>query len=160
MVLTSVDLPAPLSPTRATTSPAWTSKSMSLSACTAPKRFETPDSDRTAVVAGERVAVMSVLQVVPGGAGDSAGGLSRCGPVACRTRRATAGYAVRPWVGRPRRHAPPTGDGSAQACRGARGSERAGADVGDLVDVVLDDGVLDGVLGDRDRVEDRRRHTL
>src|SRR6476619_6018885 len=68
MVLTSVDLPAPLSPTRATTSPAWTSKSMSLSACTAPKRFDTPDSDRTAVVAGERVAVMSVLQVVPGGA--------------------------------------------------------------------------------------------
>ena len=35
--LTSVDLPAPLSPTSATTSPAWTSRSMSVSADTAPK---------------------------------------------------------------------------------------------------------------------------
>src|SRR6476469_578566 len=81
MVLTSVDLPAPLSPTRATTSPAWTSKSMSLSACTAPKRFETPDSDRTAVFAGERVAVMSVLQVV------RVGRRRRGGAVAVRPRR-------------------------------------------------------------------------
>ena len=44
--LTSVDFPAPLSPTSATTSPAWTSSSMSVSAETAPKRFETPRKDR------------------------------------------------------------------------------------------------------------------
>src|SRR5262245_39174691 len=42
MILISVDLPAPLSPTSATTSPAYTSKSTWSSACTAPKRLETP----------------------------------------------------------------------------------------------------------------------
>src|SRR5881392_407946 len=46
MVLTSVDLPAPLSPTSPTTSPALTSKSMSLSACTGPNRLLTPLSWR------------------------------------------------------------------------------------------------------------------
>src|SRR5437773_10499220 len=40
MHFTSVDLPAPLSPTRAITSPDRTSKSTSFSAWTAPKRFE------------------------------------------------------------------------------------------------------------------------
>ena len=44
MVLTSVDLPAPLSPTRATTSPARTSKSTSVSAWTAPNRLLIPRS--------------------------------------------------------------------------------------------------------------------
>ena len=44
--LTSVDLPAPLSPTRATTSPAWMSSSMSASACTAPNCLDTPRSFR------------------------------------------------------------------------------------------------------------------
>src|SRR5215213_2024503 len=44
MTLTSVDLPAPLSPTRPTTSPARTSKSTPASACTAPKRLLTPCS--------------------------------------------------------------------------------------------------------------------
>src|SRR4051812_22101426 len=43
----SVDLPAPLSPTRPTTSPALTSKSRSLSAWTAPNRLLTPLSDRS-----------------------------------------------------------------------------------------------------------------
>src|SRR5665647_232456 len=42
MVLTRVDFPAPLSPTRLTTSPANTSKSTSLRACTAPKRLLIP----------------------------------------------------------------------------------------------------------------------
>ena len=42
-----VDLPAPLSPTRATTSPASTLKSTSVSACTAPNRLFTPLSSRT-----------------------------------------------------------------------------------------------------------------
>src|SRR5918911_4999857 len=42
--LISVDLPAPLSPTSAITSPARTSKSASRSACTAPKCLETSRS--------------------------------------------------------------------------------------------------------------------
>src|SRR3954451_113789 len=42
IVLTKVDLPAPLSPTSATTSPAATSKSTSWRACTAPNRLDTP----------------------------------------------------------------------------------------------------------------------
>src|SRR6476659_3367009 len=59
MVLTSVDLPAPLSPTSATTSPARTSSSMSFSACTAPNLLDTPVMDRTvSVAAGEVVVVM------------------------------------------------------------------------------------------------------
>src|SRR5690606_38725396 len=40
--LTSVDLPAPLSPTRATTSPAFTTSAIAVSADTAPKFLETP----------------------------------------------------------------------------------------------------------------------
>src|SRR5688572_17717860 len=70
MVLTRVDLPAPLSPTRATTSPASTLNSMSLRACTAPKRLDTPVIDNTGV--GE-VVVMLCSLLRQGGAG-SAGG--------------------------------------------------------------------------------------
>src|SRR5947208_9612887 len=47
MHLMSVDLPAPLSPTNAITSPARASKSTSVSACTEPKAFETPRSSRS-----------------------------------------------------------------------------------------------------------------
>src|SRR3954452_7870308 len=47
----------------------------------------------------------------------------------------------------------------AQTCGSAGGGERCGADVGHLVDVVLDNRVLDVVLGERARVEDRRRDT-
>src|SRR6266496_4128683 len=66
MTLTRVDLPAPLSPTRATTSPSRTSKFTSLSARTAPKRLLIPWSERTGVpvAAGEgswAVAVMGVI---------------------------------------------------------------------------------------------------
>ena len=49
MHLMSVDLPAPLSPTSAMTSPFDTWKSTSNSAWTAPKLFETPTSSRTGV---------------------------------------------------------------------------------------------------------------
>ena len=49
MHLISVDLPAPLSPTSAMTSPAATWKSTSKSAWTAPKLLETPRSSRTGV---------------------------------------------------------------------------------------------------------------
>src|SRR5919201_4804239 len=44
--LISVDLPAPLSPTSAITSPSRTSKSTSVSACTDPNDLETPRSSR------------------------------------------------------------------------------------------------------------------
>src|SRR5918911_1295541 len=47
--LISVDLPAPLSPTSAITSPSRTSKSTPRSACTEPKLFETPRSSSVAV---------------------------------------------------------------------------------------------------------------
>src|SRR5436190_23485228 len=47
--LIRVDLPAPLSPTRAMTSPSRTSKSTSVSACTDPNDFEIPRSWRIGV---------------------------------------------------------------------------------------------------------------
>src|SRR6478736_5605992 len=49
MHLMRVDLPAPLSPTRAMTSPDETWKSTSYRACTAPKLFETPFSSKMGV---------------------------------------------------------------------------------------------------------------
>ena len=60
-ILTSVDLPAPLSPTRATTSPAWTSRSMSVSAETAPKFFETPRRLSTGSPMGGAASGLSVM---------------------------------------------------------------------------------------------------
>src|SRR5215217_1982300 len=55
--LIRVDLPAPLSPTRAITSPGRTWKSTSVSACTEPKLFEIPRSSSSGedVVAGALV---------------------------------------------------------------------------------------------------------
>src|SRR5881392_2524716 len=47
MHLISVDLPAPLSPTSAITSPSFTSKSTSVSACTEPNDLERPRSWRS-----------------------------------------------------------------------------------------------------------------
>src|SRR6476660_5657220 len=47
--LISVDLPAPLSPTSAITSPSRTSKSTSISACTEPKVFDRPRISRSGV---------------------------------------------------------------------------------------------------------------
>src|SRR3954470_14971132 len=49
IALTSVDLPAPLSPTRPTTSPAWTAKSTRSNAWTGPNRLLTPSSSRSGV---------------------------------------------------------------------------------------------------------------
>src|SRR5215204_2262660 len=65
MVFTRVDLPAPLSPTRASTSPARTSRSMFFSAWTAPKRLETPRSASTVPVTGGEVGV-TVIDQPPG----------------------------------------------------------------------------------------------
>ena len=56
IVLTSVDLPAPLSPTRPTTSPAWTAKSTRSRAWTGPKRLLTPSSARSGAVGAHRSA--------------------------------------------------------------------------------------------------------
>src|SRR5438046_7411349 len=46
MILISVDLPEPFSPTRQCTSPTSSVRSTSRSACTPPKRFEMPDISR------------------------------------------------------------------------------------------------------------------
>src|SRR5690348_1772500 len=46
IALITVDLPAPLSPAKATTSPGWTSSETLFSACTAPKCFETLRTER------------------------------------------------------------------------------------------------------------------
>src|SRR3954449_7634376 len=66
MALIKVDLPAPLSPTRATTSPWPTSKSTSVSARTAPKLLLTPFSSSRGVFgpAAGLVAVASVTSLL------------------------------------------------------------------------------------------------
>ena len=62
MILISVDLPAPLSPTSATTSPGATSRLTSVSACTAPNLLLMPSRERTAVPAGAgRSVVVAVM---------------------------------------------------------------------------------------------------
>src|SRR4051812_36927914 len=73
IALIRVDLPAPLSPTRATTSPLPTSKSTSVSARTAPKLLLTPFSSSRGVFgcAVGFVAVASVTSLLP----------LRCGPL-------------------------------------------------------------------------------
>src|SRR4051794_39091984 len=54
MHLTSVDLPAPLSPTRAVTSPAWALRAMSCRTWTGPKLLSMPRNSRVGVsVMGE-----------------------------------------------------------------------------------------------------------
>src|ERR1700694_5731071 len=62
MHLINVDLPAPLSPTRAITSPARTSKSTSLSACTEPKLLLIP---RTASAGTTAVGAAGLVAVIP-----------------------------------------------------------------------------------------------
>src|SRR5437764_6572595 len=47
MIFTSVDLPAPLSPRRATIAPGWTSMSTPASAWTRPKCLTTPRTSRS-----------------------------------------------------------------------------------------------------------------
>src|SRR3954451_5190752 len=57
IVFTSVDLPAPLSPTRATTSPGCTARSTSVSAWTAPNRLETPRSSSTGALIASAIGI-------------------------------------------------------------------------------------------------------
>src|SRR6478672_3641022 len=59
--LISVDLPAPLSPTSAITSPARTSKSTAVSACTEPKLLERSRISSSGVVVDVVVAVTGIL---------------------------------------------------------------------------------------------------
>src|SRR6187551_930991 len=68
MHLISVDLPAPLSPTRAITSPARTSKSTPSSAVTDPKLFETPrvSSLGVAVLAVAGPTLVALTRWTPG----------------------------------------------------------------------------------------------
>src|SRR5690349_1946662 len=73
MALMSVDLPAPLSPTSATTSPAWTAKSTSVRASTAPNRLVTPLSSRSGVAMSLLNPVLRAGRLV--GAGADVGGL-------------------------------------------------------------------------------------
>src|SRR4051794_5459399 len=68
IVLTSVDLPAPLSPTTATTSPEWTSKSTSLSAWTGPKLLLTPVRESTGALPFAFILCLSPLSGAAGGA--------------------------------------------------------------------------------------------
>src|SRR3954451_7863945 len=85
-ILISVDLPAPFSPTRACTDPAWTVMSALRMARTAPYRLDTPVTDRrSAPVSGGsgwgaaasadpvvRVSlIVSSLRTGPGRAGDT-----------------------------------------------------------------------------------------
>src|SRR3982074_1369714 len=68
ITLMSVDLPAPLSPTRATTSPARICSSTSTSACTPPNRLETPRNASTGGNAtGDHLSLPGESGLVAGG---------------------------------------------------------------------------------------------
>ena len=60
-IFTRVDLPAPLSPTSATTSPGWTSRVMSVSADTAPKCLDTPRRLSTGSLPAGAVGLTSLM---------------------------------------------------------------------------------------------------
>src|SRR3954452_16408953 len=89
MVFTSVDLPAPLSPTRPTTSPGATSRSTPSRACTAPNLLLTPRSESNGLS-----AFISVLPPLRGAEAGRRGGpprapclLDPCCLARCRVRR-------------------------------------------------------------------------
>src|SRR5207302_196935 len=64
--LISVDLPAPLSPTSAITSPSLTSKSTSVSACTDPNDFEIPRSSSVGLSFTVRVITQERVEAPSG----------------------------------------------------------------------------------------------
>src|SRR5437763_16750853 len=114
MHLISTDLPAPLSPSSAVTSPARTSKSTSVSACTGPNDFETPRISSSARPSVGALAVVEASLLI--------------GPAPSRPRRAA------PRGGRP----PGTrGPGSTDARRLAGALQRSGAQVGHRDRLVL-----------------------
>src|SRR5665811_1697271 len=124
MILTSTDFPAPLSPTRATTSPGYTLMETSLKACTAPNRLPIPVSVSTG-----SLPVAMVVTLFENWAGGKHGGQATC-------------------------MARPPGASSAQADLGASIGEIARADVFDLVETIRDDRVVDVVCRHDDRIED------
>src|SRR5215211_3627041 len=127
IVFTRVDLPAPLSPTRATTSPSWTSKSTSLSAWTGPKLLLTPFRASTGVL-----------------------------PLAFIPRLLSDARLGAPPIGAPPFSPRQLLDASLLAASGVL----AGADLVHRPELVLDDRVLDVVLGDRHRRQQDRRDLL
>src|SRR3954452_23630172 len=117
MHLISVDLPAPLSPTSAMTSPGATWKSTWYRAWTAPKLFDTPRSSR---IGSLLLTISSPLSVVRRAAGPPRPGgvVGRGGPPPRAAIRGAAGL---------------------QAQLRAELRELAGADVALLEEAVLDD---------------------
>src|SRR3954452_12770645 len=67
MHLMSVDLPAPLSPTSAITSPSRTSRSTSVSACTDPNDLKTPRSSRRSLSLTSRLSHTETAKATPSG---------------------------------------------------------------------------------------------
>src|SRR3954471_5485129 len=132
MHLMRVDLPAPLSPTRAMTSPRETWKSTSYRACTAPKLFETPFSSK--------MGVSVTLSTPPPGPVDG-GGPPAGGP----GRRRGAAEA-----------APRSPSCLADARLRAQRGVLADADLTGLQEAVVEDH-LDVVLGDRLRGQQHGR---
>src|SRR4051794_17453909 len=118
--LVRVDLPAPLSPTSAMTSPDRARKSTPRRACTAPKRLWTPRSSNS----GCSLTVVLLLSRRSEG-------------------RPAAPLPIRSLL--------------LESRRGAVLLVLALADVARLQEAVLDDGVLDVGLGDRDRREQHGR---
>src|SRR5262245_16548200 len=118
ITLTRVDLPAPLSPTRATTSPGYTSKSTSERAWPPPKRLLIPCRSSS----GARTAVLMRPNLLTGGRG---GGWP---PAAART----AARVMRTLL-------------DARGLAGVGVGRRA--DLLRSPEAVLDDRVLDIVLG-------------
>src|SRR5690242_890807 len=143
--LMSVDLPAPLSPTSAVTSPRYASKSTSCRTCTAPKLLFTARSDRIGCSSptGGAVAVALGIVMLPL--------LPRGGLPSWRDYPTWNGGPVRAGPG-PRRG---SGDGCGLAGRGVL----RGADVRGLLEAVVAD-VLDVVLEDRHRGLQRGRDVL
>src|SRR5215210_2063569 len=92
MHLISVDLPAPLSPTSAMTSPERTSKSTSVSASTWPKRLETLRASSVGAVSAVGVGVVSATASVTSARPPWSGG----GAQSERPRRMTLLLAVLP----------------------------------------------------------------
>src|SRR5690625_136653 len=128
MTLTRVDLPAPLSPSSATTSPCWTWRPTASRARTAPKVLEIPDSSRTGVLMGWSLPC------------------PRTGPGAHRGR---AG------AGPPGRKVPAGPDSEGFLAVVGVGV-LALTDLLDGVDAVGDHGVVDLVDGEGDRFEQHR----
>src|SRR5215475_12002943 len=140
MHLTSVDLPAPLSPTRAVTSPARAVKSTLRRTCTGPKLLSSPRSS------SRGVALTSWCSCRTGVAGRPVG---LPAPVPAPRVDATPGRAL----------VPVSMDVLADSGGGALGGVVAGAQVG-LGDVPVSHDVLDVVLVDRDRVGEHGRDVL